>query len=177
MRDSLVAKRYARALRNLVGDSSLEKTCEQLTELNRLFDHESIGKVLRSPVVPAKLKEDILKSACDQMKADPMLASFMRAVVEAGRVAVVPTITACFQEISDTHQNLVRTKLISAVELDEASVKNIESVLERKLGKKVSSVMKVDPSLLGGLVVEIGHNKIDLSLKTKIDNLAQSALS
>ena len=177
MRDSLVAKRYARALHNLVGNQNIEKTCEQLQAIAGLFDTPSIAKILRSPVVSPQLKIDVLKEACRQVNADEQTTAFTKSIVAACRVASIPSIAFAFQEIADEQQNIVRTKLSSAVALDEGTVKEITAILQKKLGKRINAVTEVDPDIMGGLVVEIGHNKIDLSLKSKLEHLAQSVLS
>lgn len=177
MSESLIAKRYARALMRVVGESNMKEVCDQLSEITSLFDHEAIGKVLSSPVVPADLTIKVLENVSDQVKAPEDMKKFLKSVAKAGRIKLLPSIARAFQEIVDEKQNLVRATLKTAVEVDDAKAANVSDILAKKLGKTVQLDRQVDPSILGGMVVQIGNNKIDMSLKTKIDHLAQSALS
>jgi len=177
MSESLIAKRYARALLKVVGENKMTETAQQVEEIASLFKEVHIGKVLSSPVVPQDLIINVMENVAGQIKAPEDMKKFLKSLVKAGRIKMLPNISRAFQEICDQKQNIVRATMSTAVKIDQQKLESISEVLEKKLNKTIKTTSRIDPKLLGGIVVQIGNTKIDMSLRTKIDLLAQSALS
>jgi F-type H+-transporting ATPase subunit delta len=175
---SRIARRYARALFK-VTEGSLGKAKEDLASLETLqalFDDKDAGKILRSPVMPTDLKTTLLQYGLEKAGADEHLKSFIDAVVSAGRVAFLPAMTEAFRDLIDEKEGRAHAHVVVATDLcaeDEASIGN---QLGKLLGKTIIVDTKIDPSLLGGFVARVGNYRIDMSLKTKLDGLAQSAV-
>jgi F-type H+-transporting ATPase subunit delta len=175
---SRIAKRYGRALFNLTkGDMAKAKS--QLAALNvvkDLFAAPDAGKVLSSPVMPADLKKSLLDYALDKASADQDVRHLIDAVIYGGRVAFLPKVAESYAELIDEAEGVVRANVTAAVALSAAETEEIGKTLGGLLNKKVNVKTAVDPALLGGIVANVGNYRIDMSLKTKLEGLSQSAV-
>lgn len=173
-----IAMRYARGLYRLsAGDQSRAQSAyEALAAVAEIFNIEASARVLKSPVMPADLKEALFNAAISKSGASDEIKRFCATVVGAGRVALFPTIVTLFKELLDEASGKVNAKLVSAVELGQKEIADVKAALSQALAKKVEIQPIVDSSLLGGFVVRIGNLVLDYSVKTKLDALAQNAV-
>jgi F-type H+-transporting ATPase subunit delta len=175
---SRIARRYARALYKIC-DSNLEKAkkdLESLKTLRVLFDDKDAGKILRSPVMPPDLKKTLLHYGLEKAVAGEDLKNFVDTLVSAGRVALLPQMIDAYGDLINEAEGKALAVVTSAVPLAQDDQDSIASRLAQILGKSIVLESKVDPSLLGGFVAKVGNYRIDMSLKTKLDGLAQSAV-
>ena len=175
---SRIARRYARALYK-VCDANLEKAkkdLECLKTLNVLFDDKDAGKILRSPVMPPDLKKTLLHYGLEKAVAGEDLKNLMDTLVSAGRVAFIPKLVEAFSDLINEAEGKALAHVVSAAPLAQEDQDSIATQLGGLLGKKIVLDNKVDPALLGGFVAKVGNYRIDMSLKTKLDGLAQSAV-
>ena len=175
---SRIAKRYGRALFNLTkGDLvKAKRQLEALTVIRGLFETGDAGKVLGSPVMPPDLKRALLDYGLAQANADDDVRHFVATVAEAGRAALLPQIQEALADLIDEAEGVARASVTSAVALRADEMDEISSVLGKMLKKHVTVKPSVDASLLGGFVAHIGNYRIDMSLKTKLEGIAQSAV-
>lgn len=175
---SRIAKRYGRALFNITkGDVATAKRQQAvLATVTELFQNPDAGRILVSPVMPPDLKKSLLDYALDKANADDDMRHTIGAIVAAGRVDQLPAVARAFDELIDEAQGIVRADVTSAVELKQAELDDISQALGKVLKKNVTVKSAVDPSLLGGFVANVGNYRIDMSLKTKLDGLSQTAV-
>jgi len=175
---SLVANRYARALLKLSeGDLAKAKDRREiLVGVSELFALKDSGRVLRSPVMPQDLKKSLLTYALGKATSDSLLQRFVETVVEAGRVAMFPEIIASYSRAIDELEGVAVADVTTVVPLEQADQVKVADVLGKLLGRTVQVKTHVDKSILGGLVARIGNYRVDLSLKTKLDGMASSAV-
>jgi F-type H+-transporting ATPase subunit delta len=173
-----IAKRYAKALFTLAsGDlAKAKKQGEALNALKELFDDPKAGPVLRSPVMPPELKKALLDYGLSQVAADDGVKKTVQTVLESGRVTLLLEVAKAYNEYIDEAEGVVRAQMASAVPLPPADQQHIAEALGQILKKKVDITAATDPSLLGGFAVNVGNYRIDLSLRTKLDGLATSAV-
>lgn len=177
MSSGLIAKRYAKALFRLC-DEQPEKAKRHLPSLEAMeavFATEDGGKVLGSPVMPMDLKRELLGYAMKIGGADKQLEGLLEAIFASGRVPIIPEISEAFKELLLEAEGVVSAEVCSATPLDDAQVKDIGAKMGAVLGKKVVAHGTVDADLLGGFLVKVGNYKVDMSLKSRIETLAQSA--
>ena len=175
---SRIARRYARALYQ-VCDANLEKAKKDLDclrTLNVLFDDKDAGKVLRSPVMPPDLKKTLLHYALEKAVAGEDLKNLMDTLVSAGRVGLIPELIEVFGDLINDAEGIAQAHVVSAAPLAQEDQDSIATQLGELLGKKIVFDNQVDPALMGGFVAKVGNYRIDMSLKTKLDGLAQSAV-
>jgi F-type H+-transporting ATPase subunit delta len=174
---SRIARRYARGLFNLEGgDLAKAKThLEMLAPLKELFAQQDAGKILRSPVMPLDLKKELVEYGMKQTQADATVTSLVNTVLEGGRVEVLPDVIDAFSDLIDAAEGKARATLVSAVPLPEGDVQAVGQTLGKLLKKSIDIAPAVDPAILGGFVVQVGNYRIDMSLKSKLEALSQSA--
>ena len=96
------------------------------------------------------------------------VANFLRVVARNGRLFALPVIIKSFRALAATARGEVSAEVTSAAPLNDSQVADLAETLKQKIGKTVTLEQYVDPSLIGGLVVKVGSQMIDSSLKTKL---------
>lgn len=178
MSGSLVANRYARALFRLY-DQSLEpakKQLEALAIMAALFEEKKIKGILVSPVIKKSHKKEIIDVVLEKAGGDETLQRFTDGVIEAGRVPMLQYLHTAFSEILNEKEGVVDANVVSVVPLNADQMENLSRALGQSSGKQINLTGSVDPAILGGLVIKIGNNLIDLSLKSKLEAMAQNAV-
>ena len=173
-----IANRYAKALFQFAG-GDLEKAKKQRDSFQgvvQLFHVKESEKVLKSPVMPPSLKKNLLDYGLEQSNATNEVRTLVAAMLDAGRVDLLPDVAAAYGELLDRAEGVVKAEVTAAVPLQAADTQAIGDALSKLLKKKVEIKPAVDPSLLGGFVAKVGNYRVDLSLKTKLDGLSQSAV-
>ncbi|KAJ3179715.1 ATP synthase F0 subcomplex subunit OSCP atp5 [Gaertneriomyces sp. JEL0708] len=168
--------RYATALYTAAAKNGNLDAVE--SELNRVKDlftkNEDMKTTLESPLVDKQTKKDALKSLLSGKYSD-VTKNLFDAMAENGRLDHTSKVLTAFEELMAAHRKEVPVTVISTKALDAKTTKQLQSILEKsKLVAKGSKLIlnnKVDPNILGGLVVDFGDKTIDLSVQSKINKL------
>ncbi len=173
-----IAKRYAKALLKLTsGDlQQAKKYRDSLIELKALFSLDEAAKVLNSPAMPDDLKKSLLSYGLKAANAGSEVQHLVEAVVDSGRVSMIPQIADAFSQNIDEVEGRVHADVTSAVALSSEAQQEIANAISRLLNKKAEVTHHIDSDLLGGFVVRVGDYKVDLSLKSKLEGLAKTAV-
>ncbi len=173
-----VATRYARAYYGQMGNDPkvARAELEALSVVGQLFEHPAAAKLLKSPVMPSALKQELLNYALDLGKATSTLRTFLTTLIAGGRIAEIPSVIVALEALVDDAEGRVKADLSTAVPVEAQTTEAIAGALSGLLKKKVELTPRVDPDLLGGFVVRVGNNLVDLSLKTRLDALSVSAV-
>jgi F-type H+-transporting ATPase subunit delta len=173
-----IAKRYAKALLKLTSGNlqQAKEYRDSLIELKALFSLDEAARVLNSPAMPDDLKKSLLSYGLKAANAGSDVNHLVDAVVDSGRVSMIPQIADAFAQYIDEAEGLVHAEVTSAVELSTESQQQIATAVSRLLNKKAQVTHHVDHDLLGGFVVKVGDYKVDLSLKSKLEGLAKTAV-
>ena len=177
MRGESIAKRYASALYDLC-DSDIEKAAtyaDQLDSLCQIFDDVSVSKVLTSPVVAIELKQEVLSVLAKQLGSDLVVEHFLKEVARAQRVAILPAIAKSFRKQIYNATGTLEAEVVTAVDLSEQDLVSITEKLTSLFAKKIILQKRLDKSILGGFVIRVDNSVIDMSLKSKLDQLTQVA--
>lgn len=167
---SQIARPYASALFDLAkADNSVAAVEQGLDELIALAnENQDFARFLRSPVINTEEKAQAMHALLEKAKAHTTVGNFVKVVARNGRLFALPAIVTAFKERAAGHRGEVAAEVTSAVALTAAQVKSLADTLKAKIGKSVTLNQHVDPSLIGGLVVKVGSQMIDSSLKTKL---------
>lgn len=178
MSDILVANRYARSLFKVANndDAKLDNFLEVLNSIKDLFDDPSIKRVLVSPVMPKDLKLQILEYICTKAQAHTDIVNFVKVTVDSGRVEVLNLVLDAFASLLNERNGVTDATVYTVKALQEKELQDVAAKLEKLLGKKVRLDSEIDPGLLGGLVVKVGHNVLDLSLRNRLNRVAKTAI-
>ena len=174
-----ISRRYAAALMDLTDkDLALQVELDNhLTALLELFADKEIRKVIASPIVNMDLMNAVFQNVTGQLKSPEILKQFLRVLVEAHRTALIPGIKEAFHSLLLELQGNAEATVISAIPLDSTEIESIRAKLEGMLDKKIILETKIDKSILGGFVIKIDNSLIDMSLRTKLDNMTKFAVS
>jgi len=172
MRDSTIAKNYAETLLELARRAKdLEGWGRMIMEVADALDgDQSLRLFLATPSVSAAAKNEILgKAFQDRMPRHFVL--FLQTLVTNRRQALIPEIADEYRSLLDAAQNRVHAHVTVARETNDADKALIAKELSRVLGKTVIPHLTVNPDILGGLVVRVGDDVMDGSVRRRLSSL------
>ena len=168
-----VAGRYATALFDLAREAKALDKVE--TDLNRfgeaLDSFEDLTTLIKSPLFSASEQQRALAAILEKLKIEGLTRNFLLLVAENRRLFATPAMLRAFRGLLARHRGEVSAEVLSATKLKDTQRTALKQALKAALGKDVQLEERVDPSLLGGLVVTIGSRMIDTSLRTKLNSL------
>jgi len=169
-----VAQRmYARALfRAAEEEGRLEQVAAELTSLAAAMDEvPELERFLRNPQIDPPQKSAVLEEITTG--ADGLVRNFVRLVAEKGRAGELREIDAELQALVARAQNRLAVELTTAHELSDEEASSIVETIENASGRSVEATRAVDPSLIGGLVLQIGSFRADGSVRGRLERLRQ----
>jgi F-type H+-transporting ATPase subunit delta len=142
--------------------ASLRKALESSPELARL---------VVSPVFSAEDQGKALKAVLEKMGVQSLTTKFVLLLAQKRRLSVLTGAIKSYESLVAKSRGETEAEVASARPLSDKEVGELKAALKSKLGKEPRLHTKVDPTLLGGLVVKVGSRMIDSSLRTKLDGL------
>jgi F-type H+-transporting ATPase subunit delta len=169
-----LAGRYATALFDLAAEAksidqvagSLAKTAQGLADVAALKDLTTNPMISRAP------GQQAIAAVAATLGLDALTTKFLGVLAANRRLASLPDIIASFGILLSAHKGETVAEVTSAHGLSDGQLAALKTKLRASLGKDVTLITKIDPAILGGLVVKIGSQLIDSSLKTKLDSLS-----
>jgi len=169
-----LAERYAAALFELADErKALDAVASDLTGLRRLIDDSSdLRRMIRSPVLQRDEQARAIAAVGERASANPLTRNFLGLLARNRRLFALPDMIHGFLRILAERRGEVTAQVIAAQELSATQRQALDERLRKAVGGKVAVEFRVDPSLLGGLVVKVGSRMVDASLKSKLARLA-----
>jgi F-type H+-transporting ATPase subunit delta len=170
-----LAGRYATALFELARDNKmLEAVGASLASLRRaIAESPELRELTTSPLVTREQATGAIGATAQAMRLDPLTANFLGVLAQNRRLAQLPNVIRAFNMLAAAHRGETTAEVTSAHPLDDGQVQALRQNLRSRLGRDVAVDLSVDPAILGGLVVKIGSQMIDGSIRTKLNTLAQ----
>ena len=169
-----LAGRYATALYQLaINSKQVDTILQDLNSFSVLIDeNEQLQKLIYSPVFGAEEKSSAITKLLKKAKAKDLVVQFIGTIAKNGRLFAIKEIIFAFNKEVDTRRGKLSAEVVSAIPLDNKRQAQIHKLIISIAGaKEVSLVMRIDASLIGGLVIRIGSRMFDASLKTKLNRL------
>ncbi len=168
-----VAGRYATALFELALEAkALDQIEADLDAFQAMLDDsEDLRRLVRSPVFSAEDQERALSALLKKIDMGTLTANFLGLIARNRRLFAVGDMIRAFRALAAQHRGEVSAEVASAVKLSSSQLTALRTALKASIGQDVQITTRVDPSLLGGLVVKVGSRMIDSSLRTKLNNL------
>ena len=169
-----IARVYAEALFGVAKEKGkLDVIREQLGQFaDALAENREMQLFFFSPYFSSTEKEDGLAKAL--AGAEPELVNFLDLLLEKHRMPVLFRIRRQFESLWDKENKRLGVTVTSAVELDPEVARRIGSEIEQQTGNTVELQSKVDPDILGGLVVQVGNMVLDTSIANRLEKLRKS---
>jgi F-type H+-transporting ATPase subunit delta len=168
-----MAGRYATALFELaLEEKALDAVKADLDKFDALLDESAdLLRLVRSPVFGLDEQERALVAVLDKTKIGGIAARFLRLVTQKRRLFAVREMTHAFRTLLARHKGETRAEVVVAEPLADKHLEALKSAIASAAGKNVALDIRIDPSILGGLKVQIGSRMIDASLKTKLNSI------
>ncbi|TFF25353.1 F0F1 ATP synthase subunit delta [Jiella endophytica] len=168
-----VADRYAQSLFELALDENSLGTVEpELDSFDRLIKESAdFRRLVESPAFSSDEQLRAIEAIVAETKPDPLTGNFLKVVAANRRLFVLPGMIRRFRELAAEHRGEVEVDVTSAHPLDDGQRSALSEALSSYAGKSVTMREKVDPAILGGLIVKIGSRQIDTSLRSKLNSL------
>jgi F-type H+-transporting ATPase subunit delta len=166
-----IAQVYSRALFEVAQQQGkLDLVREQLGQVaDALNESGDLRVFFFSPYFSTEEKKDGLRKAVEG--ADPAVLNFLEALLERHRMPAIFRIRAQYEALWEQENKLLPVEVTSAVGLDEATVRSIGERIGEQTGQRVELTSKVDPGILGGIVLRVGNSVLDASIKHRLDQL------
>ena len=169
-----LAGRYAGALYALAEESGkIDVVVKDMNGVAELVSaNQDIRMLVESPAITWAEQTKAVTAVLEKGGADVLTVKFVGTVASNGRLHALSRIISAFLAEHARRRGEVSAEVISALEMDDARRARVEQAVSKLAGSdKLSLSMRVDPSLIGGLVVRIGSRMIDTSIRTKLNRL------
>ncbi|EHS87058.1 H(+)-transporting ATPase F(1) delta subunit [Limosilactobacillus gastricus PS3] len=173
-----VANRYARAMFELVdAQGQLDQTYEELTNLRQVFlDNPTLASLLSGVNLSLKEKESLLQVL--KQDASQPVTNLIQMVFDYGRMDTLVAIINEFERRYDLKYKRVHADVVTAVQLDETRRNQLKANLAERLGaNEVLLSEKVDPAIIGGVIVQTENQTMDGSIATQIEQVRRLLLN
>ena len=168
-----LAGRYASALFDLAADAkALEAVEGDLNTITALIDEsDDLKRLIASPVLGRDDQERAIVAVLEKVGVNDMVRNFVGVCATNRRLFILPDIIRAFRAMTSEQRGEQAAEVISAKALSTEQKAALSAALKEAVGSDVAVEEKVDPDLLGGLVVRIGSRMVDGSLKTKLQQM------
>jgi F-type H+-transporting ATPase subunit delta len=162
---------YSRALFEAAQEQDkLDDVREQLGEFADAIDtNRDLAVFFFSPYFSTEEKKEGLGKVLDG--ADDTVRNFLELLVEKHRMPAIHRIRRAYDSLWEEENKLLPVEITSAIELDKETVQNIGDKIGERTGRKVQLESKVDPDILGGIVVRVGDRILDASIANRLESL------
>ena len=167
------ASRYSLALYELAEENKLVQEIEnQSLGLIKLIDKsKDFTSIIKNPTNKKEDQINVINKISEQYNFNILLKKFLCFLVEKRRLFFLQKILRNFVDICSQKRGEVKAKLVVAKQLNDDEIKKIKNELTKDFTNKIKLDYKYDPSLIGGLIIQVGSVMIDTSIKSKLKQL------
>jgi F-type H+-transporting ATPase subunit delta len=164
---------YAEALLEAAGEKGrLAEVREDLAEFaEAVASTDELRSFLRNPQIEPHVKRDALAALLAE--ADKLVRNFLLLLADKGRIAEIEGIHAEFERLIAQEARVLELELTTAVELSDEEAAHVVRRIEDAAGRRVEATRRVDPDIIGGIVVQAGSRRLDASVRGRLNRLRQ----
>ena len=170
-----IARPYAEALFKTAA-SDLAAAAVWLDELAGIAANVELQQYAGQPSVTAVQTFEVI-SGVAQTKLPQAANNFLRAVIENGRISVLPEIASQFRTLKNAQTGSSDATVYSAFALDDVALADLAATLEKRFGKKLNFKLELEPELIGGVRVVVGDEVLDTSVKARLEQMKVALIS
>jgi F-type H+-transporting ATPase subunit delta len=168
---SVVHRTYARALYEAATEAGrVTPVREQLEDFVAAAEAvPELRELLRNPQLDARAKARAVDSVLGE--SDPLVRNLLLLLVAKGRGAEVREVASEFERLVAAAERRLEVEVTTALELTDDEARDLLAQIERSSGMKVEASRKVDPDLIGGVVLQVGSLRVDASVRGRLERL------
>ncbi len=166
-----LAQVYGRALFQVAREHGrLDELREQLGQFADALDqHRELAVFFFSPYFSSQEKRDALDTLLDG--ADEIFINFLALLIENHRMPVIFRIRQEYERLWDEENRTLPVQITSAIALDDATTESLGRTIGERAGRKVTLAARVDPDILGGIIIRVGNSILDASIRNRLEQL------
>lgn len=175
---SVVGKRYARALLQLLPDAAaISRAQTDLQDFARGFESSrELRSVFENPSISQQSRREVLREIARSASMMDSVRDLLQLLSDRQRMAHVGEVAEAFTSMAEARSGKLRAEVVTASPLPQAYFAELERVLRDITGKQIVLVHKIDPSLIGGVTTRIGDQVFDGSVKSRLAELSHELL-
>jgi F-type H+-transporting ATPase subunit delta len=168
-----VAARYASALFELAQEAnSVDAVAGDLDRFGQLIEGSAdLQRLIRNPIFTAEEQAGAIGAILDKAGIGGLTGNFIRLVAAKRRLFALPDMIRAFGELVADSKGIVRAQVTLAERPSDAVMNDIKAALRDVAKADISLDVKIDPSLIGGLIVKMGSRMVDASVRTKLNSI------
>ena len=170
-----LAGRYASALFDLARDErQIDAVGRSLDSLSQaLVDSRDFAELVGSPLISRDEAGKAFAALAPQLGLDPITTNFLGVLARNGRKGAIRDIIRAFKRLAADHRGETTAEVVTAHPLKDDQLNALKTQLRARAGRDVAIEAELDPNILGGIVVKLGSQMIDASIRTKLNRLSQ----
>ncbi len=174
MIDLRAVRRYSQALYAMaLAQGSADAIDDQLIEVRKLVEkHTEITNLVSNSTIALPEKEDFIAKVVP-VQTVPLLVNFLKVLIKKKRFQELRWIQEEFHRLYEKQRRVEEVTAVTAVPMSSENTARLEKVLESKLKSDIRLVTKVDPKMIGGLVIRFAGNEINAGFRSRLDSIAQ----
>jgi F-type H+-transporting ATPase subunit delta len=175
----MLARRYAKALLDIgIQQQTYDALGKELDRASAVFaSSPELRNALENPVFPLEKRRLVLEELARRLGLSKVVRNFLMVLLDKGRIAGLPDVARAHHALVDEHAGRIRATVTSARPLDPALEQRLRTALEKESGKVVLLEKKEDPSIVGGVVTQLGDIVFDGSVRTQLSRLREELLA
>ena len=167
-----VARRYAHALLE-AGAEPTPPTAERLAQelhdsVYLLRDHPQLARLLSDPVIPTEAKKRTVETVWRAAGTSTLMLRFLLLLADHGRMGVLVEIEEAFRSAWNEQRGVVEAEVVSALPLSDAQTQALEKALQKVSGRAVDLRPRLDPKVLGGVLVRMTGKSYDGTVRGRL---------
>ena len=171
-----LAGRYASALFGLARDErQIDAVSNSLGLLAQaLVDSREFAELVSSPLIDRESAGKAFAAVGQQLSLDPITTNFVGVLARNGRKNQLQNVLRAFRRLASDHRGETTAEVVTAHALKDDQLAALKQQLRARVGRDVAVETSIDPEILGGIVIKMGSQMIDASIRTKLNRLAEA---
>ena len=171
-----LAGRYASALFGLARDErQIDAVGNSLGLLSQaLVDSRDFSELVSSPLIDRAEAGKAFAAVAGQLSLDPITTNFLGVLAKNGRKNQLLPVIRAFRRLAAEHRGETTAEVLTAHPLKDDQLTALKQQLRARAGREVAVETRIDPEILGGIVIKMGSQMIDASIRTKLNRLAEA---
>jgi len=168
-----LARPYAEAVFEIAKEEKdFDSWAENLDFLTHVIKDPLVAQVIKNPKVSKESLRNILLDICREKISSEIAMNLVKMLIDNNRLSIIPHLAEQYEQLKAEHLGYATVDLISTYQVKAHQRQTIESILKKRLGKAVDINTTIDRDLIGGWLIRIGDQVIDLSIKGRLQQLA-----